>query len=169
MPSDVDPGPTWTMLLDQIRRFREETNQCVVGFLPPGIPRSAVAGTALTGQGVAAIVTTTDPWIAVHEILHSAPLGYPIGPGFPWHDPCPIHPSGSDVNPAYERFDSSRETLPLGSIGEVGIDRMGELKLPINTFTILSACNAKWIDPKTYSTILTSDAWLRDSQQGETD
>lgn len=162
--SDTNSGPTWERLLDEIRTFLPG-DFTVVAFVPGSIPRSDVAGSAIPGRA-AAFITSTDPWIAVHEILHAAPVGI-YREGYPWHDPCPAHSSGTDIFPAYVPFISRHESLPLGSIGEVGIDRLGSVQAPSTTFSIMSLCYPKWIDPRTYRDLYdgVGGAWLNSAQE----
>src|SRR5262249_30063711 len=63
------------------------------------------------------------------------------------HAPCG-NPGNPDPN--YPTYD----TLPMGSIGEYGIDASGNVKDPSTTWDFMSYCSPKWVSPYTYLGLL---------------
>jgi hypothetical protein len=127
-------GTGWDGLLDKLREMKGDSGDIYYGLLPSAVPR----GWGGCGGGGVAAGPVGRGSTAAQEIAHAFGRD---------HAPCG-NPGDPDPNyPAYG-------TLPMGSIGEYGIDANGNVQDPSTTEDFMSYCSPKWVSPYTYLGLL---------------
>lgn len=126
-------GPGWGDLLDRLRDMQGDTGDVYYGLLTSGTPTRGVIGCGGGGGRVAAGFVG-DGSTAAQEVGHA--FGRK-------HAPCG---SPGNVDADYPNY----APMPMGSIGEVGIDPFGVVKDPNVTSDFMSYCGTTWISPYTY-------------------
>jgi hypothetical protein len=126
-------GPGWGGLLDRLRDMQGDTGDIYYGLLTSTVPTGGVIGCGGGGGRVAAGFVG-DGSTAAQEVGHA--FGRK-------HAPCG-NPGNVDTN--YPNY----TPLPMGSIGEVGIDPGGQVKDPNVVADFMSYCGPTWISPYTY-------------------
>ena len=134
--SDGGCGSGWSGLLSKLREMQGDSDDVYYGLVPAGVPTSGTIGCG-GGDGRVASGFVNDGPTAAQEIGHAfgrrhAPCG---GPG--------------NVDTSYPVYDA----LPMGSIGEVGMDDQGNPQDPAVTTDFMSYCAPNWISPYTYEAL----------------
>ncbi|RAT97702.1 hypothetical protein [Brevibacillus sp. Leaf182] len=127
-------GDGWNDLLGKLSEMRGDTGDVYYGLLPIGVPTTQYIGCGRSGVGAGFIYNGE---IAAHEIGHA--FGR-------MHSPCgkPLN-----IDPNYPVYDA----LPSGSIGEIGIDELGNVQDPAYTFDFMGYCDPRWVSPYTYKAL----------------
>lgn len=134
-------GSGWEDLLSTLREMQRDHDDIYYGLVPAGVPwyHSGCGG----GDGRAAASPVTVPGqidfgpTAAEEIGHALERQ---------HAPCGDPPNPDPDYPTYH-------ALPSGSIGEVGINNLGQVQDPAWTYDFISYCVPKWVSPYTYEAL----------------
>lgn len=135
--SDGGCGSGWSGLLSRLREMQGDDTDVYYGLVPSGVPTSGTIGCG-GGDGRVGSGFVGDGPTAAQEIGHSFGRD---------HAPCG-NPGNPDPN--YPIYDA----LPMGSIGEVGIDDLGNVQDPSTTSDFMSYCGPSWVSPYTYEGLL---------------
>lgn len=127
-------GSGWGGLLDKLREMQGDSTDVYYGLLGSGVPLGwGGCGGGGVGAGPDGAGST-----AAQEIGHAFDRD---------HAPCG---NAGDPDPNYPVY----ATLPMGSIGEYGIDAAGDVKDPTTDTDFMGYCGNKWVSPYTYLGLL---------------
>ncbi len=123
-------GSGWGGLLDTLREMQGDSSDVYYGLLGNAVPRGwGGCGGGGVGAGPDGAGST-----AAQEIGHAFGRD---------HAPCG---NPGDPDPNYPVYG----TLPMGSIGEYGIDAAGDVKDPVTDTDFMGYCGNTWVSPYTY-------------------
>jgi len=126
-------GPGWGGLLDRLRDMQSDTGDVYYGLLTSAIPTGGVIGCGGGGGRVAA-----------GFVGDGSTAGQEVGHAFGRrHAPCG---NPGNVDSSYPNY----APLPMASIGEVGIDPLGNVHDPNSVVDFMSYCGPTWISAYTY-------------------
>lgn len=129
-------GEGWNGLLSRLREMQGDSADVYFGLVPTGVPSSARGCGGGDGRVAAGLVNLGDT--AAQEIAHAFGRSHACGQ-------APLDPN----YPVYG-------TLPMASIGEVGIDDSGNVKDPalVLDFMAQATCSTnRWVSPYTYESL----------------
>ncbi len=132
-------GPGWGGLLSQLREMQGDSEDVFYGLVPAAVPSGPLGCGGGDGRvaGSLTVTSLTDPVLqtAAQEIAHAFGREHACG--------------GAPLDANYPTYDA----LPKASIGEVGIDDLGNVQDPALTldFMAQAVCSTtRWVSPYTY-------------------